>query len=148
MVLLESMVIDYLRAAARGATSNETVTFYLGGAGRPDLFCIIVDYLRVPWPRARPPCIANASVPKPSPVPGPKAQTDFKVVPGLRDASSLQTLNTAFVVVPPVVVSDRLVAQAGALRGYAGGKAQADQPQQERHDSAEVWLGLRAHDMI
>ena len=29
------MVVDYLRAAACGATSSKTVTFYLGGAGRP-----------------------------------------------------------------------------------------------------------------
>ncbi len=31
----EDMVLDYLRAAARGATIGNTATFYLGGADRP-----------------------------------------------------------------------------------------------------------------
>ncbi len=32
------MVVDYLRAVARGAASGKTVTFYLGGAGRPGFY--------------------------------------------------------------------------------------------------------------
>ncbi len=51
------MVVDYFRAAAREATSGKTVTFYLGGVGQPDFEYMVVDYLRGPWQRARPPSI-------------------------------------------------------------------------------------------
>ncbi len=53
----ENMIADYLQAAARGATSGKTVTFYLGGAGRPDFQYMVVDYLGGPCSRARPPCL-------------------------------------------------------------------------------------------
>ncbi len=36
MDFFENVVVDYLRAAARGATSGKTVTFSLVGAARPD----------------------------------------------------------------------------------------------------------------
>ncbi len=56
------MVVDYLWVAARGATNGDTVTFSLGGADRPSLKCMVVDYIREPWSRARLPCIENPSV--------------------------------------------------------------------------------------
>jgi hypothetical protein len=45
------MDVDCLRAASRGATKGKTVTFYLGGAGRPDSKYMVVGY-RGLWPRA------------------------------------------------------------------------------------------------
>jgi hypothetical protein len=36
MSCFDNVVDDYLRAAARKETSGKTVTFYLGGAGRPE----------------------------------------------------------------------------------------------------------------
>ncbi len=56
------MVVHYLRAAARKATSGKTVTLFLGGAGRPEFEHMVVGYLRGPWPLARPPGIKNPSV--------------------------------------------------------------------------------------
>ncbi len=49
------MVVDYLRAAARGATNGKTMVLYLGRAGRPDFQYMVGDYLRGPKPWARPP---------------------------------------------------------------------------------------------
>ncbi len=46
-----SMLVDYLGAAAHGAKTGKRVMFYLGGAGRPDLGYIVVDYIRAK-PRA------------------------------------------------------------------------------------------------
>jgi hypothetical protein len=48
------MVANYLRAAARGATSSKAVTIYLDVAGRPNYQYMVVDFLPGPWPRARP----------------------------------------------------------------------------------------------
>ncbi len=49
---VENMVVDYLRAAAGGATGGKNGTCYHGGAGRPDRKYMVVDYRRGPWPRA------------------------------------------------------------------------------------------------
>ncbi len=54
-----NLVVDLLRAAARGATSGKTVTSYLSGVGRPDFQYMVVGSLRGPWPRARPPCMTK-----------------------------------------------------------------------------------------
>ncbi len=48
MDLLGIMVVDYLRAAARGAKNGQAGMSYLGGAGRPDSHDMVVDYLRGP----------------------------------------------------------------------------------------------------
>ncbi len=57
-----NMVVDYLRAAACKATHGKTVTFYLGGAGKPIFKQMLLDYLRGPRRRAHPTCMKNASV--------------------------------------------------------------------------------------
>ncbi len=46
--VFENIVVDYLWAAARGATNGKTVSFYLGGADRPDFLYMAVDYIREP----------------------------------------------------------------------------------------------------
>jgi hypothetical protein len=66
MVFLENVVVDCLRAAARGATDGKTMTLYLGKAGRPFIFgflfsYMVVNYLRGPWQWAGLPCIKNPS---------------------------------------------------------------------------------------
>ncbi len=53
--------VDYLRADTHKATSGKTETFFLGGAGRLYFQYTVVEHLRGPWPRARPPGIKNPS---------------------------------------------------------------------------------------
>jgi hypothetical protein len=46
------MVVNFIRAAACGAMSDKTVTFYIGGAGRPAFQYMVVDVVRGSCPRA------------------------------------------------------------------------------------------------
>jgi hypothetical protein len=43
--LFDSVIVDFLQAAARGAMSGKTAMCYLGGACRQDVFNIVVDFL-------------------------------------------------------------------------------------------------------